>query len=98
MNIRRAHEVTQFSAPTRLPGHRRRVRCGHGGPSYAPTGRAIGWLTTGSPRRDHGVDMAEEVDQFDREERRTDQRQISASGRPVRRATQRATGGAACLV
>jgi hypothetical protein len=25
--------------------------------------------------------MAEEVDQFDREDRRTDQRQISASGR-----------------
>jgi hypothetical protein len=40
----------------------------------------------GSPRRDHGIDMAEEADQFDREDRRTDQRQISASGRSALRA------------
>jgi len=28
----------------------------------------------GSSRRDHGIDMAGEVDRFDREDRRTDQR------------------------
>jgi hypothetical protein len=37
--------------------------------------------------RDHGIDMAGEVDRFDREDRRTDQRQISASGRSALRAT-----------
>jgi len=41
----------------------------------------------GSSRRDHGIAMAGEVDRFDREDRRADQRQISASGRPDRPAT-----------
>jgi len=35
----------------------------------------VRWSTTGPPRDDHGINIAEEIDHRDREENRTDQRQ-----------------------
>jgi hypothetical protein len=61
-------------------------------------GRLVRWLTAGAPRRDDGIDIADEVDQCGREECRADKRRISASGRPVLRAIERATGLATSLV
>src|SRR5271165_223372 len=43
-------------------------------PVLGPGGSVIGWLTAGPPGRDDGIDLAEEVDQGDRQECCTDNR------------------------
>ena len=62
------------------------------GPSYTPAGGVIRWLRGGSPRRDDGIDIAEEVDQCVARNAAPISDRFSASGRPVLRAIQRATG------
>ena len=52
----------------------------------------IGWLAAGTARCDHGVDLAEEVDQSHREEHSADKREDLRFRRPVLRAIERATG------
>jgi hypothetical protein len=61
-------------------------------------GRIVRWLTPGSTGNDDGVDIADEIDKRRHENAAPISDRISASGRPVLRATERATGLATSLV
>ena len=87
-----------IGGPARPPGigpTERWMTAPHG-PSLCAGRRFIRWLRAGSPRRDHGIDIAEEADQCGRQERRADQRQdlrLRPSGPAGDSAGDRVSGG-----